>query len=484
MSNFVNNLPVYARPNVVALNVGSGAQRFDKLVSGAVVPVGSLIQKDGSSGVKLHATKNGRAEAMFAEEHSLEGLLGSSHAVGNFDDYAIGDMVRCLTARPGDTILARLAGGQNVTEGQMLASNGDGTLIAVVDPATSANQLYESVADSAAVTASSTETAFDKSYTLPANTLRVGDIIRVRAQALATATNSTDTLTLKLYIGATVIVATAAVDVANNDEGFITAELVVRTIGASGTIVGNGVQALGVPGTVTAKPFNLLSTAIDTTATQLIKVTATWSTTDAGNSVLLKQMNVTLDRGSQYNTTAESASITNTTVATAFDKTYTIAGNSLNVGDVIRIRAQGIAPTTNSTDTLTVTLKIGTTTIIATAAVNVADNDVFFITADVVIRTIGATGTFVANGTQTLGVVGTATALPWNKVSTAIDTTAAQTISVFATWSVASASNIVTLSTLSVAVTQPLTTPYPVAVAAETLDLSILTTGYLRVQAL
>jgi hypothetical protein len=157
--------------------------------------------------------------------------------------------------------------------------------------------LFALVAASGAVTTTSAETAFTGAqFTVKGNSLRPCDVLRIRLQGIAPATNSTDTLTIKLYLGATVIIATAAVDVNNNDEFFIDVEIVIRTNGAGGTFVAAGTQALGTPGTATMKPFLLGSTAIDTTADQLIKATATWSTNNAGNSCRVDILDVELLR--------------------------------------------------------------------------------------------------------------------------------------------------------------------------------------------
>lgn len=155
---------------------------------------------------------------------------------------------------------------------------------------------YAALAASAALTASSTETAFDKAHTIPANSLRPGDVIRVRAQGIATATNSTDTLDAQLRLGTTDILATGAVDVANNDVFFIDADIVIRTIGATGTMVAAGHTAIGAPGTVTSKPKILASTTIDTTADISVNVSGTWSTTSGGNSCRLDILNVEIIR--------------------------------------------------------------------------------------------------------------------------------------------------------------------------------------------
>lgn len=153
------------------------------------------------------------------------------------------------------------------------------------------------VAASDTITNTTTETAFSNgTHVFAADSLRVGDVIRVKAQTLALATNGSDTLTLKLKIGSTAIIATAAVDVANNDIGYIAADIVIRTLGATGTFVASGVQALGVPGTVTAKPFSKSSTTIDTTAAQTVSLTATWSAASTGNQVQLDHFSVELLR--------------------------------------------------------------------------------------------------------------------------------------------------------------------------------------------
>lgn len=147
---------------------------------------------------------------------------------------------------------------------------------------------YSLVGPGSALTGSSTRTAL-ASWTIKAGTLQVGSRIRVRAQAIATATNSTDTLTLD--IGGAVsgtpaaLVASTATDVANSDMGMIDADIVIRTIGASGTLAGCAyVSTLAASGT--AAPVNKLiaSTTIDTTADFVLGFYGTWSTTSGSNS--------------------------------------------------------------------------------------------------------------------------------------------------------------------------------------------------------
>lgn len=248
---------------------------------------GHMIMKDSAGKLKKHNVLGGAGEKMFALEDSLQGRTINIA-------YAVDELAFTGTCVPGDVVNGRIpVGAVAIVIGDLLMSDGAGGLIKATGVTDS---LYANTAASAAISNTVAETAFDKSYTIPANTLAVGDIIRVRVQVIATSTNSTDTLTLKLKIGTTVIIATAAVDVANNDIGYIEADLIIRTIGASGTFVATGNQGLGTPGTVTAKPFNLASTAIDTTATQAITVTATWSVASASNSCRLDILTVDRDR--------------------------------------------------------------------------------------------------------------------------------------------------------------------------------------------
>lgn len=157
--------------------------------------------------------------------------------------------------------------------------------------------LYTNVAVSAAVTASSTETLFSTFATIPANTLQPGTMIDIRFQGIATATNSTDTLTVVLYLGGltgTALISLAATDVANSDVFQGEFKLIVRTIGSSGTVVGCGVYK-SIPaaaGTMTSKDAILASTTLNTTIAQVVGVSATWSTTNAGNSCRLDVLSV------------------------------------------------------------------------------------------------------------------------------------------------------------------------------------------------
>ena len=150
--------------------------------------------------------------------------------------------------------------------------------------------LYANTAASTAISNTNTETVFDTNYTVPANFLRAGSVLKVRYQGIATSTNSTDTLLIKLYIGGTsgtAILVGTATDVANNNIFAGEATIIIRTIGAAGTLVAVGTHT-DVPaasGTASHAITEITaSTAIDTTSTKLITASATWSVASSSNS--------------------------------------------------------------------------------------------------------------------------------------------------------------------------------------------------------
>jgi carbon monoxide dehydrogenase subunit G len=138
------------------------------------------------------------------------------------------------------------------------------------------------LAASSALSDTTDETTLS-SVSFTAHELSDGTVIEFEAQGVATATNGTDTLTVKVKLGSTVIASTGAVDVANNDIWHLRGRIVIRTDGATGTLVATGTQILGAEG-ATVKSFKLASTAVDTTGALTLAVTGTWSVASASNS--------------------------------------------------------------------------------------------------------------------------------------------------------------------------------------------------------
>lgn len=256
---------------------------------------GYLLEVYNDSGTKKfrsHTVRGGRSQKLFAKEDAFRGgtVAGLIAGIeGTAVSYYLGtnnDQVFAHRAQPGDKIQAVLKKGENVSIGDWAISYGDGTLCKAASA-----YLADNTAASNLITNTTTETTFSNgTVTIPKNTLAAGDVIRVRAQGIAPATNSTDTLTIKLKIGSTVIATTGAIDVANNDIFVVDASIVIRTVGATGTLVAYGTVSLGASGTATAKVFNLASTTVDTTADQTLTVTATWSVANAGNTVQMDNL--------------------------------------------------------------------------------------------------------------------------------------------------------------------------------------------------
>ena len=157
--------------------------------------------------------------------------------------------------------------------------------------------IYANVAASALITNTTVETAFDKAATIKANTLFPGSVLKIRWQGIAPATNSTDTLQIKVYYGGiagTLLFAHNTTDVADNNVFNGQYDLIFRTVGAAGTMVGWGLgkAAPAAEGTITPKDDILASTAVDTTVDKDIVVSATWSVASASNTVRLDFLTV------------------------------------------------------------------------------------------------------------------------------------------------------------------------------------------------
>lgn len=148
--------------------------------------------------------------------------------------------------------------------------------------------LYSEITDSSAITNTVTLTTFDRSFTIPANTLAVGDVIRITATFNPTA-YATGTLFVALnWINNTHPVSTSGIytPIAG---GFLALQtnIIVRSIGGSGSIIVGG----GAPSWTFNSSVVLLNNDIgapittDTTAGITVGAHAQWSAANAGNSV-------------------------------------------------------------------------------------------------------------------------------------------------------------------------------------------------------
>ena len=280
---------------------GNKGHHDEHLAAGTIKP-GHLLQVNSDNAVVVHSVYGGRAGRMFAKEDALQGNIITT-------SYSSGDLVFTYQALPGDKVNARVpAGAVAIVIGDKLCSNGDGTLVKAVFLGN--NILYSNTAAATAlvgnVIGANTDTAFSLSYTIPANSLAAGDILRIRGQGLVVAAANTDTLTIKVKIGSTTIATSPAPDTVTNDIFAFDIDVVIRTIGATGTYVAGGWMFMGTPAAaagaadISSGSF-VGSTAINTLTTNAITVTANWSVADAGDSARLDILSVELLRGLSAN---------------------------------------------------------------------------------------------------------------------------------------------------------------------------------------
>jgi hypothetical protein len=147
------------------------------------------------------------------------------------------------------------------------------------------------------------KTSVDIKYTIPAGTLRVGSVIRIKASGLLTRTAPTATINLRFRIGgvsgAEVLHQAAAFTYATNSLWSMVTEVTVRAIGASGSVFGHGRTQVYSSGSGNVYENVSAGTsppqAIDTTGDLDVVATYDWSTTGNGNLVDMRTFTVEVE---------------------------------------------------------------------------------------------------------------------------------------------------------------------------------------------
>lgn len=147
------------------------------------------------------------------------------------------------------------------------------------------------------VASSAAEVTFASTYTIPANRLVAGSLIRIACRGVLSTDVAPPSMTLKLKVGGTTYLNTAAVvQVASlTDQGWaLIADLVVVSIGAPGSIEAQGEAKFATASTTAMLEMlkNTSAFAPDTTGTLAIEVTAKWSAAAAANTITLRTMTV------------------------------------------------------------------------------------------------------------------------------------------------------------------------------------------------
>lgn len=242
--------------------------------------------------------------------------------ISDQDDVAVGEFVSVRLLSDAGTAKVQAAGAIAIGDRVYPAANGqiddvttaNGKSIGVaLEAATAANDIIEvlldgatgnrgdglihaNLADSAAVTNTVAQTAFDQSKTIRGSLLQIGDVIHAMARGHFPSTNAADTATIRMRLGTEVIAATAATDVANDDIFLIEAWIVVRATGAAGTLSASGIHAIGADGTATCRPFRLNAAAENIAGDVELDVTCQWSAAAAANQAVLEDIVVELLR--------------------------------------------------------------------------------------------------------------------------------------------------------------------------------------------
>lgn len=188
----------------------------------------------------------------------------------------------------------------NCTQGVTLLTPTDGQFY--LSPTIGNGLIGRIVAPSTAVVDSvNTEQTFvGASVVIPANSLKVGDVIRGTVN-VGQVTGGAGSLTVRLKIGANIVATSGAPVIVTGDFATIQYALVVRTIGSGGTAVGCGLSFIGTNAVAAGAAdipggSGLASFTLDTTADTTILVSGQWSTTAGTSTAAVQIHNVYLDR--------------------------------------------------------------------------------------------------------------------------------------------------------------------------------------------
>lgn len=146
--------------------------------------------------------------------------------------------------------------------------------------------------------------------------------------------------------------------------------------------------------------------------------------------------------------------IANTAAQTSFGSTYTVPANRLRVGSVIRTVLRGRFSTDAAPPTIIFRFLYGGSTVLANSAFSTAflANAGWTLTVDVVVATLGATGTAEVHGELKIqsAAADSAVLVLGDAAATTIDTTVTRSIAVSVQWGTASANNTISLHLMSV----------------------------------
>lgn len=133
-----------------------------------------------------------------------------------------------------------------------------------------------------------------QTYSIPASTLKLGSVLRIRYQVSVTDDSGTDELETKLYIGGTTLMTTTAFDPSAATDFVIGEfELVARAApGATASCVGCGRWVTSDNGSLIHGAAIMAPTNLATNGALIVKVSSKWSSTTASTNARLAILNV------------------------------------------------------------------------------------------------------------------------------------------------------------------------------------------------
>jgi len=204
-----------------------------------------------------------------------------------------------LNAPTGNSHINLTANAVDTKIGSGNSYNGAGAPFTNLGTATtiqSAPLYYSQIADSAAIASTNVETAFNKTFVIPANELRAGDVIRIRAHGVLSSV-STPTATMRLRMGATSVGGSVfAIGALTGVAWSIESDVLLRSI-----TTGNGTfQPTGRIAGIEAASLNQVSAlgtlVLAVTGTITVDVTWTWSVSSASNTATMRGLTVEILR--------------------------------------------------------------------------------------------------------------------------------------------------------------------------------------------